>query len=505
MKIVTRLLLLLTLGLGVPLCAEERPNLLFILTDDQRDNSFSGMGHGWVQTPHVDSLLSKGVRFENAYIAEPTCRPSRAAILLGNHERVNRIGFSSAHRLSEAQWEDSYPELLRKSGYESAFVGKWHIDVERGLRFPEMFDFWSGHNGHGPFYFKSKDDKDNPLITTNRKKTDDALNYLRSERGKKPFCLSLCYATPHGSKVVMMHRNVKASASRDKRLRDHPIYGGMYRDLNIDYPQKRGLLDPYEFIPKEVMDQDQGRRTKSYRYVYDKTSGREHHFRYYQMITEIDQMVGELVAELEKQGLSENTIIIFASDHGLLMGEYGMGGKGLLYDLTAKFPCFIYDPMAPDSQRGINSKEIVSSLDLTTTLLDYAGVKPTEGMYGRSLKPLVRGNKLETPWREGLFLENMFVGRDTPLQEGYVEKGWKYIRYFKKPHPFEQSDIDKPSGKPVFEMLFSLKDDPEEEINLVENPEHQDKLEELRKKTDEALAGVLEDRKKYASKYGISE
>lgn len=491
------------LAVSSSLSAMERPNILFILSDDQRDSTFSGMGHPWVETPNIDSLLSKGVRFENAYIAEPTCRPSRAAILLGCHERVNRNGFSSEHKMNAAQWADSYPELLRNAGYETGYVGKWHVNLD-GLQFEEMFDFWDGHNGHGPFYFnRSNPDGTDTLVTTNRHHTDNALKFLRAERGDRPFCLSVCYATPHGSKVVSMHRNVMESASKDPRLKDHPIYGGIYRDLDITYPMQ-DPDDPYDHIPRAVMDQDKGRNT-TYRYVYDPVSSREHHYRYYQMITEIDQMVGELVAELKKLSVTDNTLIVYGSDHGLLMGEYGMGGKALLYDLTSKFPCFVVDPTAPERMRGISRDELVSSLDIPVTLLDYAGVKPGQYMTGRSLKPLVCGEPLESPWRKGLFLENMYTGRDTPLQEGYVDGQWKYIRYYKIPHPFRADDVDKHSGEPVFEMFFSLTDDPDEMHNLNDDARFQDKLAELRRHCDADLKHLLKLRDDYATHYRIAE
>jgi len=173
--------------------------------------------------------------------------------------------------------------------------------------------------------------------------------------------------------------------------------------------------------------------------------------------------------------------------------------------LTARFPCFVYDPKAPSEMRGVSSKKLVSSLDITVTLLDYAEVKPAQFMTGRSLKPLVRGEKLETPWRKGLYLENMYTGRDTPLQEGYVDREWKYIRFYKKPHPFGQSDINKHSGAPVFELLFSLKDDPGEVNNLVGNPAFKENLAELRSKCDGDLTNLLKIRKEYAAHYQIEE
>lgn len=485
----------------------KQPNLLFIFSDDQRDDSFSGMGHPWIKTPNIDQLLSESVRFENAYIAEPTCKPSRAAVLLGCHERVNRHGFSSPAKMTKAQWGDSYPALLRKAGYETGFVGKWHV-VNDGFQFESLFDYAEGHHGHGPFYFEHKNpDGTVETVTTNRHHTDNALKFLRSGKDGKPFCLWLCYATPHGSKVRKMHQPVDRPASEDERLKDHPIYGGenggRYRELDIVYPLQ-DPEDPYDHIPRNVMDQDKGRNT-TYSFDYDPVSNKEHHFRYYQMITELDQMVGELVAELESLELAEKTIIVYGSDHGLLLGEYGMGGKGLLYDLASKFPCFVYDPSAPKKMLGISSQEIVSSLDLTVTLLDYAGVEPAPFMYGRSLKPLVRGEKLKTPWRKGLFLENMYTGRDTPLQEGYVDGEWKYIRCFKVPHPFMAGDVEKQGEKPVYEMLFSLKDDPGEMNNLAGDPEFSAELARLRHLCDEDLGDMLQLRRDYAEQYKLTE
>ena len=477
----------------------KRPNLLFILSDDQRDDSFSGMGHPWVKTPHIDALLSKGVRFANAYIAEPTCNPSRAAILLGCHERVNRQGFSSRHKMTREQWTDSYPALLQKAGYKTGFVGKWHV-ANDGFKIDSLFDYCEGHVGHGPFYFEHKRaDGSTKTVTTNRHHTDNALRFLRAEHGDKPFCLWACYATPHGSKLKKMHRHLDRPANENELLKDHPIYGGQYRDLQVAYPLQN-REDPYTHIPRNIMDQDKGRNT-CYAYDYDPVMNKEHHYRYYQMITEIDQMVGELVDELEKQGVAENTIIIYGSDHGLLMGEYGMGGKGLLYDLASKFPCFVYDPQAPKRMRGITRKELVSSLDLPVTLLDYADAVPGPYMTGRSLKPLVRGQKPKTPWRKGLFLENMYTGRDTPLQEGYVDGEWKYIRCSKAPHPYAPGDVEQQGRAPVYEMLFSLKDDPEEKNNRIHDPELKLKLAELRRLTEKNLANLLELRRGYAAHY----
>ena len=355
--------------------------------------------------------------------------PSRGSLLLGLHERVNRLGFNSKHRMNEAQWKHSYPALLKEANYQTGFVGKWHVNL-RDLTYEALFDYWEGHKGHGPFFYENEDPSGGPEeITVSRYHTNKALRFLDTVPEGKPFCLSLCYAVPHASKVRLMHTPFDESASLNPKLKDHPIYGGMYRDLDIAYPQQNPE-DPYVHIPKSVLDQDGG-RNRTYIFDYEPAANREHLFRYYQLITEVDQMVGEIVAELETRGLTENTILIFASDHGVLLGEYGMGGKGLLYDLVMKIPCFVFDPKAPADTRGQVRDELVSSLDLTATILDYAGVKKTEFMEGASLKPLVQSTQQVPNWRSGLFLENLFLLRDNPLQEGYVENGWKYIRYYK--------------------------------------------------------------------------
>ncbi|MEM1295687.1 MAG: sulfatase-like hydrolase/transferase [Verrucomicrobiota bacterium] len=475
--------------------AAERPNIVFILTDDQRDNSFSGMGHPWVKTPHVDQLLTQSTRFQNAYIAEPTCKPSRAAIYLGCHERVNHHGFSSTAKMNAAQWADSFPALLQKAGYRTGFTGKWHISNSKNLAFEDLFDYVEGHLGHGPFFFAQEDGSE---VTTNFYYASKAIEFLEST-DDAPFFLSVCLATPHGSKVAKMHKVLDEPSHLNPKLVGHPIYGGMYRDLTFPIPIDQ-RPDPYEHVPTSVRDQEKGRNT-TYRYNYTEPMSREHHYRYFQMVTEIDQMVSRIVQSLESLGLDEKTILIFGSDHGLLMGEYGMGGKGLVYDLSCKFPCFIYDPSSPQSAKGQVRDELVSSLDLSATILDYAGLGKAEFMDGRSLKPLVQSAEPVESWRIGLFLENLYTGRDTPIQAGYVANGWKYIQYHKAPHPYAEDDLNIRQNPPVFEQLFDLKSDPGEVQNLIANPEAAEVLKQLRHKTRESLEQLDQKRSAYHDQY----
>ena len=458
---------------------QSRPNIIFLLADDQRDNSFATMGHPFVKTPNVDRLLEQSVRFSNAYVAAPTCSPSRVALFTGMHERVNGIGFTSSYRLTEAQWQRTYPALVRKAGYYTGFVGKFGVEYYtfKGQAARE-FDFWHAHDGWTRFFPK---DSKSPSCTPYHGAREDMITFIMGEsiadffeslpKGK-PFCLSVSFNVPHGSQTTSMYpdypdwRRMTRPANENLRLKGSPFYDGLYRDFDIQIPRETAI-DPYRFIPKFIMDQDKGRRTQTYPYDYTRSTCLEHHIRYYQTITGLDHVIGGMLADLDRRGLAKNTVIIYASDHGLLMGEYGMGGKALLYDLASKIPCFVYDPNLPADSRGRRTEELVSSLDVTRTILDYAGVAAPEFMAGKSLRPLVEGK--DVPWRDELFLENLYTGRDTPFQEGVRLGKWKYIRMYDGKTGYDESDVDFSNRNPDFEMLFDLKADPREMDNLIES------------------------------------
>lgn len=493
LRIATALFLALT-GMVSSLRAEtNRPNLLFLLTDDQRDNTLGAMGHPFVKTPHLDALMRDSVRFRNAYIATPVCSPSRVSYFTGMPERVHGVGFSSSYDLTEEQWEQTYPALLRKSGYHTGFVGKFGVEYYtfKG-RTPEKFDYWWGHDGWSKFFPK---DHQSPSTTPYHRAKEDVITFVMGEAvtefldtapKDKPFCLSVSFNVPHGSQTTSMHMDypewhgMKRPANENPKLKGSPFYDTLYRDIEIPLPPDTGT-DPYRFIPQFILDQDKGRRTQTYVYNYQHDTCREHHIRYHQTITGLDRVIGGILEDLKKRGLAENTIVLFGSDHGLLMGEYGMGGKELLLDLSAKIPCLVHDPRTAADKRGRELDHLVSSLDYTATILDYAGVEPPARMEGRSLRPLVEGREVE--WRDELFLESLFTLRDNPFQEGIRTKRWKYIRIYDGVMNFKEADVDFAGRAPEFEMLFDLESDPGERDNLASDPGHAGILAELREKT----------------------
>lgn len=506
------LLLFAPLASLVPaFAAETRPNLIFLLTDDQRDNSFGAMGHPFVQTPRIDALIRDSVRFKNAYIATPVCSPSRVSFFTGLPERVHGVGFSSSYDLTEAQWALSYPALLREAGYHTGFVGKFGVEYYtfRG-KAAEKFDFWWGHDGWTKFHPK---DYDSPSTAPYHSAKENLITpimgeamakFLEERPDDRPFCLSVSFNVPHGTQTTTMFADYPGwhgmlrPANEDPRLKDHPVYGSLYRDLGIRIPEATGS-DPHRLIPQFILDHDQGRRNLTYPYNYDRTTCLEHHIRYHQLLTGLDLAVGGLLDDLARRGLAENTVILFASDHGLIMGEYGMGGKELLLDLSAKIPAFVHDPRVPKEKRGRELDHLVSSLDYPATFLDYAGVEAPAGMEGRSLRPLVEGR--ETEWRDELFLESLFTLRDNPFQEGLRTERWKYIRFYDGVMPYLEGDLDFGGRDPEFELLFDLAADPAEQVDLAADASHAATLAELRAKVATQSIAINERREAYRPQF----
>lgn len=498
---------LFTVIIGAPFVLEakdkqkSRPNIIFLLTDDQRDNTFSAMGHPIIKTPTIDKLIQEGVRFSNTYIAEPTSSPSRAALLTGMHERVSGVGFTSSYQLNEEQWEQSYPTLLKRAGYYTGFIGKFGLEYYTFTKnIAQEFDVWYAHNGWSSFYAKDAQYKDAKENIITRIMGDGIVEFIENTPNNKPFCLSVSFSAPHGSTTNGMG-SFAVPANKDSRLENDSIYGGLYRNSDIEISEDTES-NPYEFIPQRLLDQTKG-RINTYSQNYNKETCIEHHIRYYQLISGVDAAVKEMVEALKKQGLDKNTIIIFASDHGLLMGEYGMGGKALLYDLTSKIPCFVYDPRLPKNQRGKNIDQLISSLDITSTILNYAEVKQPQNMSGMSLVPLVEGEPVD--WREYLFLENLYTGRDTPFQEGIRFGKWKYIRMYDGVEPYGERNLDFTGRKPDFEQLFDLEKDPKEKNNLIFSHENTKNLSLLRKMCQDESVKINKDREVYKKAHSVTK
>jgi len=224
--------------------ADDRPNILFLLTDDQRADTLNCMGHSVIQTPHLDALAASGVLFRRAFVTDPTCKPSRTTYFTGQYERVHRVGFSSRHTMTESQWSQTYPALLRKAGYFAGFIGKFGIETYafRGEA-EKKFDYWRAHDGWARFWPKPRKncaayrDAEADVITPIMAECVE--DFLARRDPARPFCLSVSFSAPHGSISTSMD-SLEGDMPRDEwmtrpanllpELRDHPIYGALYRD-----------------------------------------------------------------------------------------------------------------------------------------------------------------------------------------------------------------------------------------------------------------------------------
>jgi arylsulfatase A-like enzyme len=476
--------------------ADRRPNIIFLLADDQRADTLSIAGNPHIQTPNIDRLAQAGVRYRNAFTVQPICAPSRFALLSGQYERTSGLGFNSPYQVSQDQWAHTYPALLRDAGYHTGFIGKFGVqyyDLPGGGA--ERFDYWRAHDGWLPFF--PKELESNPATAIYRGARKDIVTeimgeyiaeFLDGRPPNAPFNLSVSFSAPHNSIVSSMHpegaapdcdsyacRVMGYPANGNPRLADHPVYGSLYRDRPPAIAADTGR-DPYRFIPRGVIDHEA--RHQWYAYNYDRALQPEHLVRYHQTVTGIDRVVGDLVAQLERLELADNTIIIYSSDHGLLNGEYGTGGKALLYDLVAKVPLIVYDPRRRSAQsERRESDDLVLSIDVPATILSLAGIEPPARMQGQAL------GDGRTPRRD-VFLESLTVAEGNPFIEATRTRDWKYVRYMKpKGCPYREAHLDFAGQAPLFEQLFYLPDDPGERRNLAKVTAHAAVLRDLRART----------------------
>ncbi|MDX9747810.1 MAG: sulfatase-like hydrolase/transferase [Paludibacter sp.] len=502
------------------LLPDTKPNIIFILTDDHRFDLLGINGHQVLNTPNVDQLARDGMQFSRAYVTSAISTPSRASIFTGQYERKHGINFNSGTSMSENAWNSTYPMLLRKNGYYTGYIGKNHVPVgSKGYKsgiIEQSFDYWFGGHGHLSFYPKKvhsifKGARNDTQVEVLGEGVDDFLNnqhclegavrFINQRPADKPFCLTISFNLPHG-----------AGTSTMKQLPSDPeIYKSLYRDKKIDMPVNYVAKADIKSsrIPVNILHASD--RQDEYNYVDEPAALQERIIRQMQSVTGIDNLIGNLREQLDQLGISKNTIIIFTSDHGIMLGEYGLGGKALCYEPCTHVPFIIYDPGMPVSSHGAVVDELVQIIDIAPTILTYAGVAIPEKMQGKQLNSILKGEMKSV--RSYIFTENLWsTCFGNPRCEAVQDKEWKYIRYYNNDNVSSrklmemakemglnqqvllygnndyqiaryQHFLDSPlKGEPaVYEELFHLKDDPKEVINLARDKKHINQLQKMRK------------------------
>ncbi len=422
----------------------RRPNLLFLLSDDQRADLLGCAGHPVLKTPNLDRIASAGIRFTNHFCATAICCTSRASIFTGLHEKAHRIS-NFTTRLSREHIALSYPHLLRHAGYRTGFVGKYGVGGDGAP--PELFDV--SHGNPGP-------ERPGQSHELGRQ----AIDFLEQAKASEPFCLSVSFRAPH------------ARDPDPKQYLYDAEEASLYRDVNVPVPLK---ADPkfFDRMPAFVRNSESRARWKL-RFTTPEQY-QESVKSYFRLISGVDQVVGSVLAKLEQKGLAENTVVIYSSDNGYFLGERGLADKWYLYEESIRTPLLIADPRMPSRLRGTTRREMTLNLDLSPTLLDLAGLNAPEAVQGRSVKPMLEGRR--TTWRKEWFYSHLFPGVPPrvviPRSEGIRTARMKYIRW-----------ID---SEPLEEEVYDLERDPEE-IDPVRTSGVREKLRARWQKWNSALA-----------------
>lgn len=418
----------------------RRPNFLFVFTDDQR---YDAMGvvqkeqgergrFPWFSTPNMDRLASEGVRFRNAFVVNSLCAPSRACFLTGRYSHHNGIANNRTPFPTDSV---TYASLLRGAGYTTGYVGKWHMDGQRGKR--PGFDVSYSFIGQGkyvdcPFEINGQSTPTEGWVDD--RSTDFAIDFLKKNQAK-PFALVVGFKATHGPFNPPERAQARFAGERPRPAvsQGHPA---IYQDAApARTPAKK------KAARRGPANQNLG---------------------YFRCVSAADDNLGRLMATLDELGLAEDTVLVFASDNGYYLGEHERGDKRSAYDESLRIPLLLRYPRL--TKKGALVDAMVLNIDLAPTFLDLAGVPVPKEMQGKSWRPLLDGSSVA--WRDAWFYEyfqeRAFPGTPTILAVRTDDA--KLITY---------------PGHAEWTEVFDLKNDPYEIANLAGDPAHRDLRQKL--------------------------
>jgi N-acetylglucosamine-6-sulfatase len=420
--------------------AADRPNIVFVIVDDIRWDAFGCMGHPWVKTPNADRLAREGAMFRNFFDTIPLCSPARASFLTGRYPHATGVttnGNNNAlsHKLI------TWPRLLHDAGYETAFVGKWHMGNDDTPR-PGL-DHWVGFKGQGVYTdpvlnFDGKSEKANGYITDLLDKY--AVEFIRKPH-EKPFVLYLAHKAVHGPFT---------SADRHKGLyAREPFTPAASADENLaDKPAVAKTVKPNP--PRAGVHPGEGPMRAQLR-----------------CLAAVDEGLGDILKALEETKQLDHTLIAFTSDNGYFWGEHGgLGDKRWAYDESVRLPLMVRYPklMKPDTRIDA----LTLNIDIAPTMLELAGVAVPKDVQGNSMLPLFRGDS--NGWRTAILMEYFKEQNYAhPTWRAVRTDRWKYIHY---------------PDEPSWNEAYDLRADPHEMKNVIRQPATMAALRDLRSELD---------------------
>ncbi len=437
------------LAAGGEACADDpRPNVVFVLVDDLRADALGCTGHPFAQTPHIDRLAREGATFRRAFVTLPLCSPSRASFLTGLYAHKHGVVDNNNHNELSHRL-DTFPKRLRAAGYETAYVGKWHMGNDDAPR--PGFDRWVSFKGQGA-YVDPTINVDGRAAKVDGYMTDllneHAVEFVARERSA-PFALYLAHKAIHGPFTPAdRHKNLYA----DQAIERGP---GAKDDLD-DKPALRRPVPPAPGKKAAATKKQAATRPggPSDATIRDQLRS----------LAAIDEGVGLLMAALERAGKLDETLFIFTSDNGYFWGEHGLGDKRWAYEESVRIPLLVRWP--GHARPGSTIDATALNVDLAPTVLEAAGVAVPEGLHGRSLLPLLGGAPPDD-WRK-TYLTEYFLEPNiprTPTWRAANDGRWKYIDY---------PDLDG------MDELYDLETDPHELTNRIGDPAARGELDRLK-------------------------
>jgi N-acetylglucosamine-6-sulfatase len=434
---------------------DRRPNVVVILTDDQRWDCMSCAGHPFLKTPNMDRLAAEGARFANMFVTTSLCSPSRATYLSGLYAHTHQVLNNFTDYPATLP---SYPRRLQESGYETAYIGKWHMNEKTDEKQPG-FDYWASHKGQGTYNDTTFNIEGRREVLKGyyaHRVTEVAVDWLKRPH-QRPFLMIMGHKAPHGP------------------FEPEPKYATIFDTIRIERPKTAN--DTGEGKPSWVKW-----RVPTWHGIDGPLYGLKDYNKfvrgYLGTICSVDDSVGQIYAALKAIGELDNTLFVYISDNGFMIGEHGAIDKRCMYEESIRVPLLVRYPELIREPRVIN--EMALNLDLAPSVLDICGAKPFDRVHGLSWKNLASGASKD--WRKSWYYEYNYEREFpyTPNVRGVRTDEWKYIHY---PNGDDQPDKYKAE-------LYHLKNDPLETRNLIDAPECADQVKNLKAELARLMAAT---------------
>jgi arylsulfatase A-like enzyme len=477
---------------------DQKPNIIFIMSDDHASQAISSYGSIINQTPNIDRIASEGIRFENVFCTNSICAPSRAVILTGKHSFRNGV---IDNRMAFDGSQQTLPKLLQKAGYQTALVGKWHLKSD-----PTGFDYWNILPGQGEYY--------NPdLIEMGSKKrytgyvtdiiTDLALHWLENRKPEKPFFLMYNHKAPHRNwmpgpdhltKYDDIDIPIPDNFFDDYRTRSAAAYNQemeigrhMFKAYDLKLPVDPADTTDFKFWTgvyarfneRQRQEWDRAYGPKNKNFLADTPQGDALKKYYYQRyikdylrsIASVDDNVGRLLDYLDQNDLTENTVVIYTSDQGFYLGEHGWFDKRFIYEESLRMPLLIRYP--DQIEPGLVNIDMIQNLDFAPTILELADVDVPLDMQGQSFMPFLFSEIIDN-WRTAIYYHY------------YEYPGWHmvYKHYGIRTERYKLIHFYQPQDAWA---VYDLNRDPFEMNNLYNEPVFQGQIRELKEQLDDLM------------------